>query len=181
MKDLGNEININLAKVYAQNFKCLKYSKFTEFKFKIIYNILPCGNLLCNWNNNYSGLCVYCGEAENITHLLYECSRIKNIWRVVTNCMKTNILLKHVSLSIQFSIENYVLQTQNICIVIISYAIYSVWCKCNINNINYKNIDVKSNIKQQSSFYLEVFKSTFGNPRKEHLKCLEHCILYHLI
>ena len=113
---------------------CL-YSKFTEFKFKIIHNVLPCGKQLCRWNNNYSGLCVYCGEVENITHLLYECSRIKNIWRVVSNCMKTNILLKHIIIGFQFNNENYVLQNKIICIVIISYAIYSVWCKCNINNI----------------------------------------------
>ena len=155
-KRLGNEIKI-ISKVYAQNFKFLKHSKFTEFKFKIIHNILPCGKQLCNWNNNYSGLCVFCGEAENISHLLYECSRIKNIWRVVSNCMKTNILLKHIILGLKCSTENYVLLNKIICIVIISYAIYSVWCKCNINNINYKNVDVKSNIKQQFSFYLEVF------------------------
>ena len=167
--------------MYTQNFKCLKYSKFTEFKFKIIHNVLPCGKQLCRWNNNYSGLCVYCGEVENITHLLYECSRIKNIWRVVSNCMKTNILLKHIIIGFQFNNENYVLQNKIICIVIISYAIYSVWCKCNINNKNYKNTDVKSNLKQQLSFYLEVFKSIFDNPRKEHLKCLGECILYHLI
>ena len=181
-KRLTNEVNnINWAEVYTQNFKCLKYSKFTEFKFKIIHNVLPCGKQLCRWNNNYSGLCVYCGEVENITHLLYECSRIKNIWRVVSNCMKTNILLKHIIIGFQFNNENYVLQNKIICIVIISYAIYSVWCKCNINNKNYKNTDVKSNIKQQLSFYLEVFKSIFDNPRKEHLKCLGECILYHLI
>ena len=82
--------------MYTQNFKCLKYSKFTEFKFKIIHNVLPCRKQLCHLNNNYSELCVYCGEVENITHLLYECSRIRNIWRVVSNCMKTNILLKHI-------------------------------------------------------------------------------------
>ena len=92
-----------ISEVYAQNFKCLKYSQFKEFKFKIIHNILPCGKQLCNWNNNYSGLCVYC-EAENISHLLYECSRIKNIWRVVSNCMKTNILL-HIILGFQCSLR----------------------------------------------------------------------------
>ena len=95
--------------------------------------------------------------------------------------MKTNILLKHIILGFQFSIENYVLLNKIICIVIISYDIYSVWCKCNIHNINYKNVDMKSHIKQQLSFYLDVFKSTFDNPRKEHLKCLGDCILYHLI
>ena len=90
-------------------------------------------------------------------------------------------MLEYVSLNFKCNTENYVVQNKIICIVIISYAIYSVWCKCNINNINYKNTDVKSNIKQQLSFYLEVFKSIFDNPRKEHLKCLGECILYHLI
>ena len=45
-------------------------------------------------SRKYSGLCVYCGEAENIRYILFECSTIKNIWSVVSNCMKINILLK---------------------------------------------------------------------------------------
>ena len=95
--------------------------------------------------------------------------------------MKVNIKLKHIILGFQCNNNNYVLQNKFLCIVIISYAIYAIWCKCNMNNTSYKDVHIKSIINQQLSFYLEVFKSICDNPRKEHLKCLGDCILYHLV
>ena len=180
-RQLCNEtFTINWAAVYLQNFKSLKYPKFMEFKFKIIHNILPCGASLSKWNNAYSGLCGYCGETETTAHLLYNCPRIKCVWSIISNCMKLNVLLKHVILGIQLYNDNYVTQNKLLCVVLISYAIYSTWCKSNINNEDYKHVHVISNIKQQLVFYLELFRQILVNPRKEHFKCLINCVLFHL-
>ena len=46
--------------------------------------------------------------------------------------------------------------------------------------LDYKDVHVRSNIEQQFAFYLEVFRHILVNPKKEHFKCLINCVLFHL-
>ena len=65
--------------------------KIAEFNLKIIHNILVCGAILSRWNNQYSGECEICQQVENVFHLLYECKMAKQVWKVIGNCVGTNI------------------------------------------------------------------------------------------
>ena len=180
-RELSNELNtIDWNVVYVQNSKFLKYPKFIEFKFKIIHNILTCGIKLSKWNNTYNGLCSFCGETENISHLLYNCSRIRSMWNVISNCIQKSILRKHIILGFLSNCENYVMENKFLCIVIVSYCIYSTWCICNSNNVHYKYVNVRNNVREKFAFYFEIFKDVLNNPRKENFICLGNCILFHL-
>ena len=72
--------NVDWHIIYMTNFRELKYKKFSEFKYKILHNILPCGKLVARWNKERTPFCEFCKEIEDIQHMLYSCSRIKTIW-----------------------------------------------------------------------------------------------------
>ena len=78
--------------------------------------------------------------------MLYSCPRFKHVWSVLSNCLKLNIMFKHVILGVPC--QNYLSENKNICIVIISFTIYSTWCKCTWNNGDYRSINIIEMIKQ---------------------------------
>ena len=117
----------------------------------------------------------FCDESEDISHLLYSCPRIKHIWCILSNCLKLNITLKHIILGIPC--QNYLSENRNICIVIVSYAIFSTWSKCSWNNSDYKSVKIANIIKEWLSFYGEVFDSSLLNSNqrksmKNRIKCM---------
>ena len=78
--------------------------------------------------------------------MLYECTRIKNLWLQVSGILQIDIKLKHIILSLQnISIQN---EIKNIVIVTVMYAIYSTWVKCSFENICYSTIDLSHIIKE---------------------------------
>ena len=174
------EININdWENIYLTNFKTLRYKKFSEFKYKILLNILPCGEKLRKLGKSSSTKYTFCGESEDISHLLYSCPRIKHIWCILSNCLKLNITLKHIILGIPC--QNYLSENRNICIVIVSYAIFSTWSKCSWNNSDYKSVNIANTIKERLSFYGEVFDSSLLNSyQRKSMKNMIKCMLFHL-
>ena len=145
-----------------------------EFKYKIFLNILPCGEKINKWNKNVSYCCAFCKEKESIMHILYKCTRVKNIWKKVGKCLKFFIQPKHIILGIND--PHYVEFNRHLCITIISYCIYAMWCKCSFENKNYNNIYLNHAIISYLSFYTEVYqciKLDFRkNAEKKHLKHL---------
>ena len=65
--------------IYMTNFKELML-KLSQFKYKILHNILLCGKLEAQWNKNIPPYCDFCKETEDMQHILYFCRRIKSIW-----------------------------------------------------------------------------------------------------
>ena len=110
------------------------------------YKLLPCGKLISKWNKTKSRYCDYCRETENIQHLLYECTRIKNLWLQLSGILQIDIKLKHIILGLQnISTQN---EIKNIVVVTVMYAIYSTWVKCSFENICYSTIDLNYIIKE---------------------------------
>ena len=180
-RKLQTEMNKNdWEQVYLTNFKTLRYKKFSEFKYKILLNILPCGEKLETWGKSASTKCTFCGESEDICHLLYSCPRVKHVWCILSNCLKLNVTLKHIIPGIRC--QNYLSENRNICVVIVSYAIFSTWSKCNWNNSDYKSVDIVSIIKERLSFYGEVFDSILANSnQRKNMKSMIKCMLFHLL
>ena len=178
-KVLSMDISKNEWKsIYLQNQVSLKYKKFSEFKYKILLNIAACGEKLSRWKLNVSRNCAFCKQKEDICHLLYECPRIKSIWCNISNCLQLNIMLKHIVLGI--TCDNYISENRNICIVIVSYAIYNNWYKTSINCEDYASSDIKKCIRNQLSFYGEVFLKLLSLKQRNHFRRLMECVLFHL-
>ena len=164
--------------IYVNNFKTPRYKKFSEFKYKILHNILACNDKLSKWKKIQSSACVVCNEKEDISHLLYNCPRIKLIWNILSNCLNLNIQLKHIILGIEC--DNYVSKNKFICIIIVSYTIYSNWYKTRINNGNYWSSNIKELICQQLTFYCDVYQHVVPPKQWRNLTRFVKCILYHL-
>ena len=82
--------------IYINNFKTLRYKKFSEFKYKMPHNILACNDKLSRWNKTHLSACSVCKEKEDISHMLYNCPGIRLIWNSLSNCLNLNILLKYI-------------------------------------------------------------------------------------
>ena len=165
---------------YLYNLKFPEYKKFAEFKYKILLNILPCGEKVNRWNKNVSNCCAFCLEKESIMHMLYECKRVRKIWKVVGNCLKLLIQPKHIILGI--TDPHYVEVNRHICIIIVSYSIYATWCKCSFEKLNYSDINLYQVIISYLAFYSEV--DVYTNVRKpaakKHLKSIGESVIFHL-
>ena len=46
-------------------------------------NILPCNANLFRWKKINTNNCALCANVESVSHLIYECSYAKEIWRHV--------------------------------------------------------------------------------------------------
>ena len=69
------------------------------------------GEKLIN-GKNVSAKYACCSESEDICHMLYSCPRVKHVWSVLSNCLKLNVMLKHVILGIPC--QNYLSENRNI-------------------------------------------------------------------
>ena len=118
----------------------------------MLHNYLPCGYTTSKFERNVSSTCEYCGTIENIKHMLFICPRINAIWSNISNALQIDIswpLL--VCGSMQRDISTKV-QCQNIILSYIMYSIFKVNIRSKYEKKNYKNIDVKMNIKLDLSF-----------------------------
>ena len=75
--------------------------------------------------------------------------------------------------------QNYLSENRNICIVIVSYAIFSTWSKCSWNNSDYKSVNIANTIEERLSFHGEVFDSSLLNSyQRKSLKNMIKCFTY---
>jgi len=134
-------INItDIANSFLYRVKYMKDKKLAEFNFKVLHNTLVNGVYLSKWLDESRLQCSFCQTEDDIIHMLYDCKINDNIWKIVGNNTKTNILVKHVI------IGNSPLNTKNNkhivyfnhCITIIAFIIYKYWLMT-INNDEKKN------------------------------------------
>ena len=65
--------------IYEAKIKDMMIQKIKEFNYKLITNVLVCGNLVCKWNTNVSEKCDVCNKLRTVKHMLYDCGRVRNI------------------------------------------------------------------------------------------------------
>ena len=80
-----NNYTLNLSfKIYQKSFLALKKvtndMKFHDFQYRLLLNRVPANKQLYRWGIKSSDLCNYCGEKEDIIHLLFDCTRIFELW-----------------------------------------------------------------------------------------------------
>ena len=127
--DISRSDWINIYKINSR----FQYKKFAEFKYKILLNFLSCGERVNKWNSEVSKLCDFCHEIENVAHMLYQCNRVKHIWRLIGEQLKITVKLKHIILGALN--KTHTSEVRNLIVVIVAYSIYSSWNKCKFGNI----------------------------------------------
>ena len=171
----ARELNLTLQHlewrdIYQNIITSTKYKKFSEFKFKIIHNILPCGKLISKWEKTKSRYCSHCGEIETIQHLLFECNRIKDLWTKLSKILQLDIQLKHIILGLKnLSAVN---EIKSIVIVTVMYATYCTWVKCSFDNLCYNSVNLYQIIKEYIVFYCNVFVYMYKDVESKN--CLTH-------
>ena len=164
--------------IYSLNLYSLRYKKFSEFKYKILLDFLPCGNKLYKWNNTVSENCNLCNTKEDVCHMLYSCETIKCIWMNFSNCLNVNITMKHVILGPNN--DDYISINNHLCITIVSYSIFSAWCKSSFDKKQYTSFKIKLQIYKNLVFYRDVFRLILNKKQFSNLETKINCMLFHI-
>ena len=151
--------NLTLWKtIYNQKCVILKIPKLKEFCYKMLQNIVPCGVNLSKWNKNIPSKCEFCQNTETTKHMLFECSRIKDIWETISNVLNVNVRWKQIvcgfincDQTIHISFINYV-------ITIVAYAIFKENSYCKFNSSSYKESNLLLCVKQNIQYYTILLK-----------------------
>ena len=101
------------------------------FHFKTIHQILIliCGKTLSKWESNVSQNCNLCNKEDDISHMLFTCIMVRNVWKDVSHILQCELKLEHIILY-HSNIDNELI---NYCISEVEYSIDKFWLK-NINN-----------------------------------------------
>ena len=81
--------------------------------------------------------------------------------------LQIDITLKHIILGLKgISSQN---EVWNFVLVIVMYAIYCTWVKCNVETISYSEARGLQFVKEYTHFYTDVFCHVFEDRRKSQL------------
>ena len=136
-------------KNYEQKVTSLSVAKLCEFNFKMLHNIMPCGNTLHKWQSNISEKCVKCGLIESVEHMLFECKEVKFIWKSVSCVLNVNVKWKNIVCGLLASEDNKNVLFINYVLSVVAYAIFKFknkekWnCKenqCTLDQFIVKNL-----------------------------------------
>ncbi len=144
--------------IYKEKITKEKYTKFAEFNFKLLHNILPCGNIVSKWNRNVSKFCAYCNSIETIEHIYYECPRIKSLWYDIGLKLEMNIQMKHIVIG--YHDNSIITYFRNRIFTIVLYTIYCRWVEYSEDPEKYKLVDFHRELKSTLPFYTKVYKQT---------------------
>ena len=146
-------------KIYSQKIVSIKIPKLSEFNYKILHNIVPCGKVLSKWKQHISEKCQYCGEIETTKHMLYECKRIYDIWEMVSSILKIDISWKHIVCGFpNYSTCDNILGI-NYIIGILVYGIFRQNSYCKFNDINYRNANITVKLRSNFKWYVTILEN----------------------
>ena len=72
--------------------------------FKSIHQILICGKIFSKWEINVSQNCNLCNKEDDISHMLFTCVMVRNVWKDVSYVLQCELKLEHIIL---YHNENY--------------------------------------------------------------------------
>ena len=150
--------SITWKNVYEEKIIKEKYKKFAELHYKLLHNILPCGNIVSKWNKNVRNICAYCNSIETIQHIYYDCTRITSLWNYIGSKLDMNIQLRHIIIG--YHDTSNVTYFRNRIFSIILYTIYCKWIAYSEESEKYKNVNFIREVKSSLYFYYKVYKHT---------------------
>ena len=99
-----------------------KEIKLREFNFKVLHGILPCNKNLKQWKIIDCDKCDICDEIQTIEHLLFQCTYLKPLWKIIENVFKIKITFKIIC-----CLSNGSKLKCNTIITLITFLIYKEW------------------------------------------------------
>ena len=128
--------------IYRRKVGGILCKKLSEFNYKIIHNLVYTGYILSKWKFGISSKCVVCGENEMVEHMLFECDRVKHVWKRVGEILKLDISWHHIVLGLDEINAKQINVTRNNIITIITYSIYALWVKCGETKESFKYLNI---------------------------------------
>ena len=115
-----------------------------------------------------------CNKEDDISHMLFTCVMVRNVWKDVSNILQCELKLEHIIL---YHNENYHCNMDNelinYCISEVAYSIYKFWLK-NINNkIKGTSLDLRNYIVS-SIKYKAVLMTEIQTANENVRQCLEY-------
>jgi hypothetical protein len=123
-EDQYQHLQIDWAIVFQNKIILVENKKIAEFNYKVINNILPCGNNLYKWKKIEKPECPDCGRIHNLQHLLYSCDINTYIWQTVKRVTEIENL-EWLEIGLGLNIANC--RTINTVISTVSFCIYKYW------------------------------------------------------
>ncbi len=100
--------------------------------------------------------CRYCNQRHTVRHLLYECSRVHNLWILIGSILKLNVTYRHIVLG--NVVTNDFLKNRNLLISYVAYAIYKFWILSENNKLDFNSASLINFVKKdifRRSLYLK--------------------------
>ena len=80
------------SKIYINKCHTFHDVRINMFNYKILTNSLPSPLVISKWNKEMTTVCEKCDISDSITHILYECNEVKEVWNKVSKCIDVEIL-----------------------------------------------------------------------------------------
>ena len=90
---LGVSGTAKIRAIHRLAFSITRDTKLSMFQYKIIHNILPYGSWLHKINLSESPLCERCNELETLTHVLANCTDVRDFWNILLTWWNSIIML----------------------------------------------------------------------------------------
>ena len=95
-------------------------NKLRECNSKVLHGILPCNRNLFKWKIRENDECDLCHNTQTIQHLLFECSYVKPLWKMVNDVYAVNV-----TFSLILGTEKCF--RYNKILTLVSFLIYKEW------------------------------------------------------
>ena len=149
--------DINFTSVYNNKVTKMSDVKLAETNFKILHNILPCGENLVKWKKKNDDKCSLCCEKETIIHMLYKCKYVNPFWRIVEDALSIVIDIESIFLGIDEHIDKINLNT---CISVIVYVIYKSWLESSLTDKARNLNNIIKDFELQIKYYRDIYNKT---------------------
>ncbi len=140
------DMDIEWQKVYQNQVYNVQERKLGEFNYKLICNIINTRTNISKWNKNVNANCQFCNNRQTVKHLLFECPRVENLWKLIGNILQVNIRYKH--LVIGNVVENDFILNRNLVLSYIAYGVYKFWILAENNKLRFDNDSLADFIKK---------------------------------
>ena len=112
---------------FTNKSKLEKEIKLKEFNLKLLHGILSCNRNLEKWNLKSNYKCDVCFLPQNIEHLLYDCTYVKPLWKLIEKYLGVNIGYQQI-----LGLDN--LFQEDAVVTIICFLIYKKWLVLSLEN-----------------------------------------------
>ena len=120
-----------------------KDKKLAEFHYKILTDNLVTANQITHWNADISENCVPCNVKDDTEHILFNCTPIKEIWKIIENTLEITFEAKKLLLSDYGEGINETLNT-------IVYTLYKFWLETTNKRANKTVHEAKQFVKKNT-------------------------------